>query len=384
MPQVSRNVISCRINFVDCRDMTVETEESMLRDEDDSLESPEIDDELPETAAAASDEAPPEPRVVRHRIRKRLLGRRLDKYLHGRYPRISRTILQRYIKQGLVTVNDMPTKASYEPAAGDIVQLTLPPPPPSEVEPQDIPIDIIYEDEWMLALNKATNMVCHPAYPGQTGTVANAVAFHAEKLSRGDDPFRPGIMHRLDKNTTGVLLIAKTDEAHWRISLQFERRTVRKEYFAICEGKVRLDGDIINKPLAPHPETTQRMVLAGAAMPRESMFKEAITEYRVDKRFRGFTSVNLFPKTGRTHQLRIHMSSIGHPIVGDAIYGGHHITEFDLSGNGDRTPLITHQALHARRIRIIHPIHETPLEVEAPLPPHITRILELLEAHRNS
>ncbi len=341
----------------------------------------EFDGELEETEAV-DEESPPADEVHRLHVRKRIIGRRLDKFLHSRYPRISRTLLQRYIKEGRVTVNALPTKASYEPSSGDVVQLILPPPPPSDVLPQDIPLDIIYEDEWLIAINKAEGMVCHPAYASQTGTVANAVAFHAVTLSRGEDPFRPGIVHRLDKNTTGVLLMAKTDEAHWRVSLQFERRTVRKEYFAICEGRIKLDGDIINKPLAPHPETTQRMVLPSAMPPRQAMFKEAITEYRVEKRYRGYTTVNLFPKTGRTHQLRVHLSSIGHPIVGDKLYGGRPVSEFDLSGAGSTAPLIEHQSLHARRLALMHPILEKPLALEAPLSRRIIRILELLEAHK--
>jgi len=337
-------------------------------------------DKLP--TSDADDDAAPEMQVHQHFINKRLPGRRLDKYLHGRYPRISRTVLQRYIKQGLVTVNGLPTKASYEPAVGDMVGITLPPPPPSEVVPEDIPLDILYEDEWLLAINKPAGMVCHPAWAEQTGTVANAVAFHAERLSRGSDPYRPGIMHRLDKNTTGVMLIAKCDEAHWRIALQFERRTVRKEYFAVCEGEISLDADVINKPLAPHPSTTQRMILPSANPPRQAMFKEAVTEYRVHKRYRGYTAVELFPKTGRTHQLRVHMSSIGHPMVGDKLYGGRAISEGELAGSGATESIIEHQALHARRIRLMHPILEKPLEVEASLPPTIHSLCELLERYR--
>lgn len=321
-------------------------------------------------------------------ITKRLPGRRLDKYLTGRFPRISRTVLQRYIKQGLVTVNDLPTKASYEPSPGDVVSISLPPPPPTELIPEDLPLDIVYEDEWLLVINKAAGMVCHPARATQSGTVANAAAFYAEKLSRGVDPFRPGIVHRLDKNTTGVMLIAKTDEAHWRIALQFERRSVRKEYFAVCEGEFSLDGDLINKPLAPHPSTTQRMIMPEQSPrrylspPRQAMFKEAITEYRVERRYRGYTSVALFPKTGRTHQLRVHMASLGHSIAGDALYGGTPVSERRLTGSGSDEPFLTHQALHARRIKIMHPIKEKPLQIEAPLPAKIARILELLEAHR--
>jgi 23S rRNA pseudouridine1911/1915/1917 synthase len=320
--------------------------------------------------------------VHRHTVRKRLVGRRLDKYLRGRYPRISRTTLQRYIKQGQVTINGLPTKPSYEPAAGDLVEIRLPPPPPTDLVPEDIPLDIIYEDEWLLAINKQPGIICHPARATQSGTVANAVAFHAEQLSRGSEPFRPGIMHRLDKNTTGILVIAKTDEAHWRIALQFERRTMRKEYFAICEGEISLDGDVINKPLSPHPQTTKRMILPSASPPRQAMFKEAITEYQVEKRYRGYTTVNLFPKTGRTHQLRVHMSSIGHPMVGDTLYGGRPVSEMELTGSGSSDPLIEYQALHARRLSLMHPILERPLNLEAPISDKIRRIHDLLEQSR--
>ncbi len=319
--------------------------------------------------------------IQRHRVRKRLVDRRLDKYLHGRYPRISRTVLQRYIKQGLVTVNGMPTKASYEPSVGDEVEITLPPPPSSELLAEDIPLDIVYEDDWLMVINKPEGIICHPARAAQSGTIANAVAFHAKTLSRGDDPFRPGIVHRLDKNTTGIMLIAKCDEAHWRISLQFERRTIKKQYFAICEGNIRLDADVINRPLAPHPTTTQRMILPGAMPPRQAMFKEAITEYRVNTRYRGFTTVDLFPKTGRTHQLRVHMASIGHPMMGDTLYGGRVVRAQDLESDGGREVLIEHQALHAARLRLMHPIREKPLEVEAPPPKRLQRILDLLEEH---
>ncbi len=320
--------------------------------------------------------------VERHRVSRRVTDRRIDRYLCHRYPRISRTTLQRYIRDGKVTVNGLPTKASYEPGAGDLIEVILPPPPPSELVPEDIPLDILYEDEWLLAINKPTGIICHPARATQSGTIANAVAYHAATLSHTGDPFRPGIIHRLDKNTTGVMVIAKCDEAHWRISLQFERRTVRKEYFAICHGAFSLDRDIVNKPLAPHPETTQRQILPTAFPPRGGMFKEAITEYEVAERYRGFTTVVLRPKTGRTHQLRVHLSSIGHPIIGDSLYGGRPVSEQDLAGSGGTEPLIEFQALHARRLRLMHPIREEPIQFEAPLPPQLTRILDLLDRHR--
>lgn len=319
----------------------------------------------------------------RFKIRRRLPGRRLDKYLHSRFPRMSRTLLQRLIKQGAVTVNSLPTKASYEPRAGDVVEVAVPPPEPVDIVPEDIPLDIVYEDEYLLAINKHTGIICHPARFGQTGTIANAVAYHAEQLSHGDDPFRPGIVHRLDKNTTGVMLITKCDEAHWRLSLQFERRTIDKVYFGIVEGEPRLDGDIIDRPLAAHPTIKDRYITPG--MPTNPMlFKNAVTRYEVAERFKGFAIVHMHPKTGRTHQLRVHMSSIGHPMMGDTFYGGHFISERDLTGDADaRTdPLIPYQSLHALRIGFVHPIKETPLTIEAPLPDQLERIVKMLREHR--
>lgn len=345
----------------------------------------ERDDEL--SIVSEAEEASSEDGVVAetqtHRIRvwRRRVGRRLDKYLHHRYPRISRTTLQKYIKQGLVTVNSLPTKASYEPAEGDLVELILPPPPPNELEPVDIPLDVLFEDEWLLVINKQAGIVCHPAYAGQTDTIANAAVFHAKRLSTGSDPFRPGILHRLDKNTTGVMAIAKTDEAHWRLSLQFERRTVTKEYVAICHGEIPRDTGVINRPLAPTPSTMFEAPTVGSP-PRQAMYKEAITEYKVVKRYRDFSTVALFPKTGRTHQLRVHLMMLGFPIVGDEKYGGRSVSELSIAGSGDATPILLHQALHARRLRVVHPITEKPLEIEAPLPSNLSHILRLLEEHR--
>jgi len=344
-----------------------------------SLPNDDMDASKPEESARDSENS-----VEEHQVSRRAAGTRLDKYLRFRYPRISRTILQRYIKQGLVTINGMPTKASYEPSEGDLIRIELPPPPSSDLIPEDIPLDIVYEDDWLIVINKQAGVICHPAHGTQSGTIANAVAFHAKQLSKGSDPFRPGIVHRLDKNTTGVMLIAKTDEAHWRVSLQFERRTMKKQYFAICEGRIKLDGDIINKPLAPHPETTKRMILPTAMPPRQAMFKEAITEYRVNTRYDGYTTVDLFPKTGRTHQLRVHLASIGHPIVGDTMYGGRIISEKDLVGSGSDDPLIEFQALHARKLTLVHPILEKSLPIEAPISERIQRIVDLLEQRGKS
>lgn len=315
-------------------------------------------------------------------VRRKRVGTRLDKYLHGRMPRMSRTLIQRLIKQGSVTVNGKPTKASYEPDAGDDIEMWIPPPEPTDIAGEDIPLDVIYEDDYLVAINKQAGIICHPAKPSQGGTIANAVVYHVEKLSHGDDPFRPGIIHRLDKNTTGVMLVAKSDEAHWRVALQFERRTIQKTYIAIVEGEVQLDQDIINAPLSSHPTIKDRHMVPG--MRKIPIFsKEAITRYEVLERFDGFTLVQMQPKTGRTHQLRVHMSYLGHPMMGDLSYGGHLFSERDLAGEGCTEPLIDHQSLHARRLKFVHPITEQPVVLEAPLSDRIQHILALLRKHRS-
>lgn len=320
--------------------------------------------------------------TVTLRIRRRIPGRRIDKYLRFRVPRLSRTMIQRLIKSGDITVNDRLVKASYEPDGGDIIEVRVPPPVPTEIIPENIPITIIHEDDHMMAINKQTGIICHPSKPGQAGTIANAVAYYlGENIARGGDPSRPGIVHRLDKNTSGVMLIAKTDEALWRLSLQFERRTVHKTYVGIVEGSPRLDGDIIDQPLASHPMIKERCLAPGMPV-RSMLFKEAVTRYQVVRRFRGFTLVEMHPKTGRTHQLRIHMSAIGCPMLGDTLYGGHKISEHDLTGKGDTSPLIEFQSLHAARIEFAHPITEKPMKLEAPLSPKLQSIVDLLELSR--
>lgn len=318
---------------------------------------------------------------VRLRIRRKLPGRRLDKYLQGRFPRLSRTTIQRLIKQGAITVNGQPTKSSYEMCGGDLVELVIPPPEPTEVVPENIPIDIVYEDEDLIAINKRAGIICHPARGDQTGTIANALMYYSTQLSHGSDPFRPGIVHRLDKNTTGIMLVAKTDEAHWRLSLQFERRTVQKVYLAAAHGELALDADTIDAPIGVHPVVREKFAVF-IIRNKIDVAKEAVTRYEVAERYRGFTLVKLYPRTGRTHQLRVHLSHIGHPIVGDAMYGGRLVSEFDLTGGGSKEPLLPYQALHAWRISFQHPIRETPMELEAPFHEPFKRLVTLLREHR--
>ena len=338
----------------------------MNHDSEDILERPiPIDDDQAER--------------VRLHIRRKLPGRRLDKYLHGRFPRLSRTAIQRLIKQGTITVNGAPTKPSYEMCGGDLVELVIPPPEPREVVPEEIPLEILYEDDYLLALNKPAGIICHPARGDQMGTLANGLVFYANELSHGEDPFRPGIVHRLDKNTTGIMLVAKTDEAHWRLALQFERRTVQKTYLALVHGDPQLDGDTIDAPIGVHPVVREKF----AVMIRENKIdvaRSAVTYYEVAERYKGYALVKLFPKTGRTHQLRVHMSHIGHPIVGDTMYGGRVVSEFDLAGAGPVEPIFAHQALHAWKIQFRHPILEKPMELEAPLPAPFKKAVSILRS----
>lgn len=318
-------------------------------------------------------------------VRRKLPGRRLDKYLIAKFPRVSRMSIQRLIKQGDILVNGRPTKKSYEMEGGDVIEINFPPPPVYDVAPEPIPLDIVYEDDYLLALNKSAGIIVHPATRTQGGTIANGLAHYCKDLAKTDDPFRPGIVHRLDKNTTGIMIVAKTDEAHWRLSKQFEDRTTQKVYLAIVHGAPEFDEDIIDVPIGQHPTVHDRYVSTGFAERmggkfEKKLFKSAVTRYRVLKRMRGYSVVELHPKTGRTHQLRIHMSHIRHPIVGDPFYGGRHVSKHQVSGrpeDGDM-PYFTRQLLHAARLTVMHPIHQKPLTVTAPLAADMREFLVLL------
>ncbi len=319
---------------------------------------------------------------VRLRIRRKLPGRRLDKYLHGRFPHLSRTSIQRLIKQGAITVNGKQVKPSYEINGDDIVDLTMPDPEPPEVVPEDIPVEILYEDEHILAINKNAGIICHPAHAQQTGTLVNALAFYSAELSHGQDPFRPGIVHRLDKNTTGVMLVAKADEAHWRLALQFERRTIQKTYLAVVKGEMNLDGDTIDAPIGIHPVVREKFSVM-VRNNRIDIGKHAVTYWEVAERFSGYTLVKLMPKTGRTHQLRVHMSHIKHPIVGDTMYGGQPLSVHTITGEGSELPFLAYQALHAWKIEFTHPITEKPMTIEAPFRDKFKKVVLLMRRARS-
>lgn len=310
-------------------------------------------------------------------IKRRRSNQRIDKYLQGRFPRFSRTALQKLIKEGAVTVNEKVVKPSYDICPNDLIEVILPIPESTELVAEPIPLDIIYEDDHMLAVNKQAGLVVHPARGYTSGTLVNGLAWHCQQLSHGDDTMRPGIVHRLDKDTTGVMVVAKSDEAHWRLALQFERRRTHKEYLAVVEGEVHLDADRIDAPIGPHRHIRERYAV------RPDTGKASITDYHVVERFRGFTLVRLVIHTGRTHQIRVHMSHIRHPVVGDDMYGARNLTVADIGGPGDDTsPIITRQALHAELLQVRHPISGEQVDLRARPADDIQRLLELLRTYR--
>jgi 23S rRNA pseudouridine1911/1915/1917 synthase len=318
------------------------------------------------------------------------LQKRVDLYLRDRLTDASRAMLQKLVKSGGVLVNGRPAKSSTLLRSGDTVNVTLPKMVPPESLPENIPLDIIHEDDQFIAVNKQAGLIVHPARGHWSGTLINALLYHAEQthstLSVGSDPWRPGIIHRLDRDTTGLILIAKTDEAHWRLAGQFERRTIKKAYMALVHGELELDSDLIDAPLGINPQHRERY----AVRTDSAGGKPAQTVYIVKERFKGYTLLELQPKTGRTHQLRVHCAHIGHPIVGDVTYGGKAITIRDLSGRVPShttpteadAPLIERQALHAFRLQFVHPTKFTRMHLEAPIPPDIRHICDLLTKHR--
>ncbi|MGE5612618.1 MAG: RluA family pseudouridine synthase [Bacillota bacterium] len=326
----------------------------------------------------------------RFRVSKNLT-RRVDQYLTDRVSYLSRAGVQRLIDEGLVTANGKVIKASYHPRAGDIVEMVAPPEPVNEIVPEPIPLDIVYEDEHFMAINKQADLMVHPARGKWTGTLVNALVHYGQKWSSVNGAWRPGILHRLDRNTTGIMLVAKSDEAHWRLARQFENRTIQKTYLAVIHGVPELLADIIDMPIGRDRYVREKQ----AVRKLEAGGRPAVTHYEIQEIFNEspqaklqpsefpadraarmpagrFALVELHPKTGRTHQLRVHLSARGFPIVGDTMYGGR-IFEY-----GDFR--MERQALHAAEITFVHPATLEKMTLRAPLPPDITRLLSILRS----
>jgi len=306
--------------------------------------------------------------------------RRIDKYLHGRFSNLSRRFLQDAIKAGAVKVNGKTVKPSFKLGPADVVELTLPEPPSKDILPEDIPLNVIYEDDEIIILNKQPGILVHPARGNTHGTLVNALAFYCDTLSSGLGEFRPGIVHRLDKNTTGVMVVAKNDTAQWKIAGQFERRQVNKTYLAIVHGTPDLTRDRINAPLGVHPRMREKYAI------RPDTGKESITFYEVLESFRGFSFMKMTPKTGRTHQIRVHLSYIKHPIVADDMYGGKPVYPWQLTDAepAAQEPVIDRVALHAATLEFKHPTTDEMVKFDAPLPQDMQKLLDMLRKHRKT
>lgn len=304
--------------------------------------------------------------------------RRIDKYLHSRLSSFSRAMIQKQIAAGTVKVNGKVVKSSFKLNAGDKIELILPEPPSKAILAENIPLDIIYEDDDLIVLNKQSDMVVHPARGNAHGTLVNALVFYSDALSSGLGAFRPGIVHRLDRNTTGVMVITKNDTAQWKIAKQFEYRQTRKSYLAIVHGAMQLNADCINAPLGVNPKNREKHAV------RTESGKEAITFYELLENFRGFSLLKLTPKTGRTHQIRVHLSYIKHPIVADNMYGGKLVYPWQLQDTEPviQDPVINRCALHAHTLEFNHPTTKEQVKYQASLPEDMQKLLDMLRKYR--
>ena len=309
-------------------------------------------------------------------------GWRLDVFLVHHFPSYSRVHLRRVITAGGVRVGVLGGKPSYRLRPGERVSVVLPEIPREAPQPENIPLEILYDDDWLAVVNKPPGMVVHPARGHWSGTLASAVQFHfGGKLSTMGGPTRPGIVHRLDRDTSGVIVIAKSDQAHSKLSTQFQDRLVEKEYFAIVAGRPQLDRDRIDEPIGFHPHEREKMAIRRD----HPQSRTAESFYEVIERFDGFAAVTILPKTGRTHQIRVHLGHIGCPVLCDRQYGGRaQITRGELRRDpDDALVLLDRQALHARRLKIAHPATGKLLELEAPLPADMQAVLEELRQSRH-
>ncbi len=288
---------------------------------------------------------------------------RIDKYLIQKLPSLSRSYLQKLIQGGWVHVGEVCVKANYKVKAGDILQVCVPPPEQTDILPEPIPLDILYEDEDVLVVNKPKGMVVHPAAGHYSKTLVNALLYYCgDSLSGIGGVLRPGIVHRIDRDTTGSLLVCKNDFAHAGIAKQLKEHTITRQYAAIVHGVIKEDTGTIDAPIGRHPNDRKRM----AVNYRDG--RDAVTHFRVLTRFRDYTYLACRLESGRTHQIRVHMASLGHPLLGDMVYGPGRKSGFSLEG----------QTLHAHILGFVHPRTGVYIETKAPLPDYFLHLLEIL------
>jgi len=291
-------------------------------------------------------------------------GERLDKFLSIIYPDTSRSFFQKLIKENSVLVNDKPEKASYRMSFEDVVTIHFPDAAPTTIEAENIPLDILYEDDDLLIVNKPKGMVVHPSAGHYSGTLVNAIMYHCkDSLSGINGEIRPGIVHRIDMDTTGSLIVCKNDIAHVNIAEQIKVHSVNRIYEGIVYGNVKEDEGTIEGAIGRHPIERKKMSI------NEKNGKPAITHYKVLERFGNYTYMQFKLETGRTHQIRVHMSSIGHPLLGDTLYSNGKAPFKNLCG----------QTLHAKTIGFIHPSTQEYMEFSAPLPEYFEKLLSQLK-----
>ena len=291
-------------------------------------------------------------------------GERIDKFLTEKVPELSRSYIQKLIKEKNVKVNSTVIKSNYKVAKGDQIQITIPDLTEPDILPENIPLDILYEDDDILVVNKPKGMVVHPAAGHYTGTLVNAIMYHCkDSLSGINGEIRPGIVHRIDMDTTGSLIVCKNDESHIFIAEQIKEHSVNRRYRGIVYGVVKEDEGTIHAPIGRHPIDRKKMAI------NEKNGKDAITHYKVLERFDKYTYMEFKLETGRTHQIRVHMASIGHPLLGDTLYS-----------NGKSPYKLQGQTLHAMTIGFIHPKTREYMEISAPLPDYFEKILRDLRS----
>ena len=304
------------------------------------------------------------PDLFRFQVTEEYEDERIDKYMASLIDSLSRSFIQKMMKEQKVLVNNIPVKANYRLRAEDEICFTLPEAAEPDIEAENIPLDILYEDDDVLVVNKPKGMVVHPAAGHYSGTLVNAVMYHCRgSLSGINGVMRPGIVHRIDRDTTGSLIICKNDNAHLSIAAQLKDHTIVRRYRAIVHGVIREEELCINSPVGRHPTDRKKM----AAGVRNG--KEAVTHIKVLERFRAYTYIDCRLETGRTHQIRVHMDSIGHPLLGDTVYGNRKYSlPYVLQG----------QTLHAMTLGFIHPVSGEYVETTAPLPDYFSHLLETL------
>ncbi len=296
----------------------------------------------------------------------------MDQFLSLQLPSYSRTQLHRQIINTDVLVNGASAKPSYKVHTGDLIEVELPLPPITELVPDQIPLDIVFEDKEVIVLNKPAGLVVHPAAGIERGTLANALVAYLSENNRSGSPLRPGIVHRLDRDTSGLMVVAKTESAHQNLTEQFADRKVKKEYIALVYGQMRLVSEVINQPIGRHP--TQRTKMAVLSKGRA-----AWSCYKVRKQYKQFTLVDVEIKTGRTHQIRVHLAHINRPVVGDDVYGSGQINQLRNQKMQTAITNLNRHFLHAAKLAFIHPSTNEYMYFSSPLATELEQLLTVIE-----